>query len=179
MTQIRELAADDTALAFAAMSELRTGLTSEDFVRRVNAQRAAGYRLLGVFDDDGAGAGAKASRGDEGGRGEVADGGEDNDGGAGSTGEALAVCGFRVGQNLAWGRHLYVDDLSTLPVARGRGLATALLAWVHAEAARLGCGEVHLESGVQAARAAAHRLYFGQGYRISSYHFMRPVAPDV
>ena len=29
--------------------------------------------------------------------------------------DAVAVAGFRVGHSLAWGRHLYVDDLSTLP----------------------------------------------------------------
>ena len=87
----------------------------------------------------------------------------------------LAVCGFRLGENLAWGRHLYVDDLSTLPDARGNGYGAALLEWVHAEAARLGCSQVHLDSGVQSERASAHRLYFGQRYRISSYHFQRLV----
>lgn len=29
--------------------------------------------------------------------------------------EAVAVAGFRTAQSLAWGHHLYVDDLSTLP----------------------------------------------------------------
>ncbi len=84
---------------------------------------------------------------------------------------ALAVAGFRMGENLAWGRHLYVDDLSTVPDARGRGHAGALLGWLRDEARRLGCGQVHLDSGVGADRAAAHRLYFASGYRISSHHF--------
>lgn len=88
-------------------------------------------------------------------------------------GDALAVVGFRLGTNLAWGRHLYVDDLSTSPDARHQGLARRLLAWVHDEAARLGCGEVHLDSGVGPHRAAAHRLYLGTGYVISSHHFTR------
>ena len=30
----------------------------------------------------------------------------------------VAVAGFRVGENLAWGRFLYVDDLVTLPAQR-------------------------------------------------------------
>ena len=42
-------------------------------------------------------------------------------------GPAQAVAGFRLGHKLAWGRHVYVDDLSTLPSARGRGHARAVL----------------------------------------------------
>ena len=91
------------------------------------------------------------------------------------TAEALAACGFRRMRNLAWGDHVYIDDLSTLPAARGQGAATALLQWVHGEAERLGCEQVHLDSGVQPERQAAHRLYFTKGYRISSYHFQRTV----
>jgi GNAT superfamily N-acetyltransferase len=88
-------------------------------------------------------------------------------------GPALAVASFRVGENLAWGGHLYVDDLSTVPTARKQGHARQLLEWLNAEAARLGIRQVHLDSGVGAERAAAHRLYFTSGYRISSYHFAR------
>ena len=40
---------------------------------------------------------------------------------------------------LAWGHYLYVDDLSTVPAARGRGHADLLLAWVVDEGRRLGC----------------------------------------
>ena len=89
--------------------------------------------------------------------------------------DAVAVAGFRLSTNLAWGRHLYVDDLSTVPDARGRGWATQLLEWLQVEAARSGCLQVHLDSGVGPDRQTAHRLYFSAGYRISSYHFLRPV----
>jgi GNAT superfamily N-acetyltransferase len=92
---------------------------------------------------------------------------------AGDEGPVLAVAGFRVGENLAWGRYLYVDDLSTLPTARKQGHARQLLEWPNAEAARLGIQQVHLDSGVGADRASAHRLYFTNGYRIISYHFAR------
>lgn len=86
---------------------------------------------------------------------------------------AGAAIGFRVGENLAWGRFLYVDDLSTRPDHRGRGLARELLRWVEEEAVRLGCDELHLDSGTQAERAPAHALYFRSGMRISSHHFSR------
>lgn len=86
---------------------------------------------------------------------------------------AAAALGFRLQENLAWGRFLYVDDLSTLPGHRGRGLARELVRWVSDEAERLGCDQLHLDSGTQAERAPAHALYFRSGMRISSYHFSR------
>ncbi|MBV9164176.1 MAG: GNAT family N-acetyltransferase [Pseudonocardiales bacterium] len=89
--------------------------------------------------------------------------------------DAVAVAGFRLSTSLSWGRHLYVDDLSTMSSARGQGFASQLLAWVHEEAGRLGCRQVHLDSGVGPDRHAAHRLYLNSGYVISAHHFARPV----
>lgn len=86
---------------------------------------------------------------------------------------ALAVAGFRVGHMLAWGRFLYVDDLSTLPEARRRGYGRQLLNWLTEEARRLSCDQLHLDSGVGLDRVDAHRLYFNAGLVISSFHFAR------
>lgn len=83
----------------------------------------------------------------------------------------VAVAGFRLGHNLAWGRHLYVDDLSTAAAARGHGHGRALLTWLRGEGRRLECGAIHLDSGVGAHRADAHRLYLSVGFRITSHHF--------
>jgi len=88
-------------------------------------------------------------------------------------GSVAAVAGFRVLSTLAFGRVLYLDDLSTLPAARRRGHARALLDWCAAEASRLSCDELQLDSGVRADRQDAHRLYFNSGMRITSYHFAR------
>lgn len=88
-------------------------------------------------------------------------------------GQVVAVAGFRFVTNLAWGFHCYVDDLSALPPARGRGHAYRLLEWIRHEAASRGAGEIHLDSGVQAERQRAHALYLRNGFRISSYHFSR------
>ena len=87
---------------------------------------------------------------------------------AGET-DAAAVIGFRPMTLLYAGHTLYVDDLSTREAARGQGLGTALLDWVEAEARRLGCDELHLDSGVQ--RFPAHRLYLKFGFDITSHHF--------
>lgn len=88
-------------------------------------------------------------------------------------GRVCAVAGFRLLETLYAGRVLYVDDLSTLPGARRRGHARALLDWCAEEAARLGCDALHLDSGVGPERVDAHRLYFNSGMRISSHHFAR------
>ncbi|CAM3192057.1 N-acetyltransferase domain-containing protein [Deinococcus saxicola] len=87
--------------------------------------------------------------------------------------EAAAVAGYRVMELLAYGPILYLDDLSTLPDARGRGHARALLEWLDAEALRLGCAELHLDSGVGPARFTAHRQYLKHGMNITSHHFAK------
>jgi GNAT superfamily N-acetyltransferase len=92
--------------------------------------------------------------------------------------DAAAVAGFRLAENLAWGRHLYVDDLVTRPDRRGRGHGAALMRWLADEARRAGCAELHLDSGVGPDRQDAHRLYFNCGMRINSYHFARPLRAE-
>jgi GNAT superfamily N-acetyltransferase len=86
---------------------------------------------------------------------------------------AVAVAGFRVGDNLAWGRFLYVDDLSTAPEGRRQGHAGVLLDWLSEEGRRLGCDQLHLDSGVGPERFDAHRLYHRHGLAIYSHHFAR------
>jgi len=81
----------------------------------------------------------------------------------------VAIAGFRVLQNLAWGRFLYVDDLVTASAERSRGHGAALLAWLRAEAQRAGCAQLHLDSGVQ--RREAHRFYERDGMSVTAYHF--------
>lgn len=90
--------------------------------------------------------------------------------------EAAAVAGFRIMHLLAWGRILYVDDLSTLPEHRGRGHAGGLMRWLLDEARRLGCDQLQLDSGVGPERQDAHRLYLGHRMRISAHHFAIEVA---
>jgi GNAT superfamily N-acetyltransferase len=138
--EVREILVGETAVAAAALLELRPHHGSlEALTGRIDAQRADGYRVAAALED----------------------------------GEAAAVAGFRITENLAWGRFLYVDDLVTRAALRGRGHADAVMAWVEAEAARAGCDELHLDSGVGPEREDAHRFYFRHGMRITSYHFAR------
>lgn len=84
-------------------------------------------------------------------------------------GEILAAAGFRVIDNLASGRMLYVDDLVTENARRSEGHGRALLDWLIERAKTENCQFLELDSGVQ--RFDAHRFYLTQRMVISSHHF--------
>ncbi len=90
---------------------------------------------------------------------------------ASENGQVVAVTGFRIMEFLAWGRVLYVDDLVTVGSHRKSGCGSALMDWLEAEARRLGCAQLHLDSGVH--RHDAHRLYLGRKLDITSHHFAK------
>ncbi|MGB3942536.1 MAG: GNAT family N-acetyltransferase [Candidatus Manganitrophaceae bacterium] len=85
----------------------------------------------------------------------------------------VAVAGFRIGENLAWGRFLYLDDLVTLESRRSRGYGAALLTWLTDFAAKEGCRQIHLDSGIQ--RKEAHRFYEREGMALASFHFRKEI----
>lgn len=85
------------------------------------------------------------------------------------TDRVLCVAGFVIGEKLAWGKHLYIDDLVTDDGQRSRGAGKAMMDWLKVLARDQGCGQIHLDSGVQ--RFAAHRFYLREGYSIASHHF--------
>ena len=86
-----------------------------------------------------------------------------------SAGEVLCVAGFVVGTKLAWGKHIYVDDLVTAANQRSKGAGAKMVAWLKSYARELGCNQLHLDSGVQ--RFAAHKFYLREGFNIGSHHF--------
>lgn len=83
----------------------------------------------------------------------------------------IVVCcaGFRILDNLAWERFLYVDDLVTLKERQGAGFGSTMLQWLIQEAKREGCDELHLDSGTW--RTEAHSFYFKHKMVIKSFHF--------
>jgi GNAT superfamily N-acetyltransferase len=83
-------------------------------------------------------------------------------------GRVPSAAGFRVGDFLAWGHILYVDDLTTMAAYRGRGYGEALMTWLIEYARTHDCDALHLDSGY--ARYAAHRLYLRKGLQLSSHH---------
>lgn len=79
-----------------------------------------------------------------------------------------SVAGFRRVELLAWGKVIYIDDLSTIGQARGKGYAGALLDYIIALAHSENLQAVHLDTGHH--RHAAHRLYLNKGFEIKSHH---------
>ncbi|MBV6441269.1 MAG: GNAT family N-acetyltransferase [Haliscomenobacteraceae bacterium CHB4] len=84
-------------------------------------------------------------------------------------GVAAAAIGFRYQQKLFDGKQIYVDDLTTLEVHRGKGYGGKLLDFVFDLAKQRGYACVTLDSGPT--RHDAHRLYLNKGFLISSMHF--------
>jgi GNAT superfamily N-acetyltransferase len=85
--------------------------------------------------------------------------------------KAVAAIGFRYLQFLFMGKHIYIDDLSTLSSQRGKGLGSKLLDHVEEKARAEGYTAITLDSGYQ--RNAAHKLYLNKGYILGSHHFVK------
>ena len=88
----------------------------------------------------------------------------------------VAVAGFWIRENLAWGRFLYIDDLVTLASHRSQGIGSRFLAWLREYAAQEGCRQLHLDSGTQ--RKDAHRFYDREGMSVFGYHFAENLASN-
>jgi len=84
-------------------------------------------------------------------------------------GALKSVAGFRIAESLAWGRHMYVDDLVSISSERGKGFGEKLFDWLLEHAKAQQCGQLHLDSGVQ--RFDTHRFYINKGMAIMSHHF--------
>ncbi|MFC7497345.1 MULTISPECIES: GNAT family N-acetyltransferase [unclassified Nocardioides] len=60
--------------------------------------------------------------------------------------------------------HAEIKSMRTTDAARGRGIATAVLGWLLAEARDRGLARVSLETGTEDYFDAAHRLYQRHGF---------------
>ena len=83
--------------------------------------------------------------------------------------KVVAMTGFRVLNNLIWGRFCYVDDIVTDEQTRSQGLGRQLMEWLCEFARAASCLRLELDSGVQ--RFAAHRFYLRNQMWISCHHF--------
>ncbi|WP_462159747.1 GNAT family N-acetyltransferase [Pseudoalteromonas sp. GB56] len=83
--------------------------------------------------------------------------------------KVAGVAGFVINEKLAWGKHIYIDDLVTSERYRSAGVGTFLMQWFRHFARQNDVQQIHLDSGVQ--RFAAHRFYLREGFNIASHHF--------
>jgi GNAT superfamily N-acetyltransferase len=86
-------------------------------------------------------------------------------------GKVVGVGGFRINECLSYGRHLYLDDLVSDEAGRSKGYGKEIFDWLLGIAKSEGCGQLHLDSGVQ--RHGAHRFYLRERMDIVFYHFAR------
>lgn len=82
----------------------------------------------------------------------------------------LAAAGIRMYTNLAFGKHIYIDDLVTTSLLRSKGSGKELLNWIKSYAKEKQCEYVTLDSGVQ--RHRAHKFYFKHSFSILAHHFV-------
>ncbi|MEM7180494.1 MAG: GNAT family N-acetyltransferase [Spirochaetota bacterium] len=83
--------------------------------------------------------------------------------------EVQSVAGFTISCNLAWGKHMYIEDLVSNSDSRSQGFGKFILDWLKSYALENSCQQIHLDSGVQ--RFAAHKFYLREGFQIASHHF--------
>lgn len=89
--------------------------------------------------------------------------------------EALALAGYRLQENLVYGRFLYLDDLVTHESARGEKWGARLVEAMARTAGEAGCVNFVLDTGLSNARA--QRFYFREGLLSSALRFSRPITP--
>lgn len=88
-------------------------------------------------------------------------------------GRVVALAGYRITENLLYGRFAYIDDLVASHDARRHGVGAALIDAVRDEARNLGCAHLVLDTAL--ANALGQRFYFRQGLLARGLHFGQPL----
>jgi len=81
----------------------------------------------------------------------------------------LAVAGFHVGENLAWNKYVYLEDLVTAANRRSQGHGKKLLEWIKNYARKCGCNQLHLDSRMHCTEA--HVFYEREQLVKAGFHF--------
>lgn len=84
-------------------------------------------------------------------------------------GQVAGLAGYRLQENLLYGRFIYVDDLVVSSRVRSRQIGQRLIDAVRDEARRLACNRLVLDTGL--ANSMAQRFYFRQGLLSTGLHF--------
>lgn len=90
-------------------------------------------------------------------------------------GAVLGLAGYRLQENLLYGKFVYLDDLVVTAGLQRTGLGGQLLEAVRRQARALGCRHFVLDTGLH--MALAQRFYFRQGLLARGMHFVEPLAP--
>ncbi|WJV63629.1 GNAT family N-acetyltransferase [Pectobacteriaceae bacterium CE70] len=88
-------------------------------------------------------------------------------------GQVVAFAGYRLLENLLYGRFIYVDDLAAMAEVRSHGIGRQIIEELRQTAQRLACTHLVLDTGL--ANVLAQRFYFRQGLLAKGLHFSLPV----
>ena len=91
--------------------------------------------------------------------------------------DAVGLAGYRLQENLMYGRFLYVDDLVTRADRRSHGIGAALLGEIQKMAHLQRCRRVVLDTGL--GNALAQRFYYRQGLLATGMHFSLSLATEM
>ena len=87
--------------------------------------------------------------------------------------QVQGLAGYRVQENLLYGRFLYVDDLVIVAHVRRHGLGAQLIGALREEARSQGCANFVLDTAL--GNALGQRFYFRQGLLAVGMHFRQPL----
>jgi len=80
------------------------------------------------------------------------------------------LIGFRLGENLLYGKFLYVDDLVIEPSSQNCGVGKRLIEYVRKYALTVDCANLVLDTGLY--MPYAQRFYYRQGLLAKGMHFV-------
>lgn len=83
--------------------------------------------------------------------------------------EVVALAGYRLQENLVYGRFLYVDDLIASETRRSQRWGARLLAQLSDAALQAGCARLVLDTGLS--NTLAQRFYFREGLLTGAIRF--------
>lgn len=90
-------------------------------------------------------------------------------------GTPVALAGYRLQENLVYGRFLYVDDLVTDANLRSSGLGNVLMDYLKDETQRRGCVRLVLDTPLS--NVLGHRFYYRNGLLAGALRFGFSVQP--
>lgn len=91
-------------------------------------------------------------------------------------GVIVGLAGYRLQDNLLYGRFVYVDDLVVSASLHRSGLGERLLQAARQQALALNCRHFVLDTGLH--MALAQRFYFRQGLLAKGMHFVEPLIQE-
>jgi len=93
--------------------------------------------------------------------------------GAISNGKIIGVAGYWIFVMLYCKRYIQLSNLIVHPDFRGKNIGKKILRYIESIGKKNDCDKIVLDSYSQNKRS--HSLYFGEGYHIRGFHFMKKV----